>query len=350
MFANTFFITPGDGEGYVIKTYVAATMGGWGSLRGAVAGAIIVATFGGIDSFNTGAVALVDGQRCHHLAPCFLRPPPASVSISPPRHSFLSPAGTVRRSRSAARVMFKPERIRPAVAAVALCALVAWPLVMSSPYELRLFTLAGVFAILVIGYQFIFGYVGELSLSQGRVLWLLCATSRASLPRRPASASPRHLCCRLPAAFCSAAPDSRSWSCASRRIILRLQPWGIGQVPPAVGDRLAIPDRRCDRPFRCSSPKTFWRSDRTRLAASPIRLDVRAFSGRGSLPNQARSLWSCLSYGQAERCCGACTGYRSRRAPLCDVSSECRNGRVPQARFMLTPSGLFLPRVSISRS
>jgi branched-chain amino acid transport system permease protein len=45
MFANTFFITPGDGESYVIKTYVAATMGGWGSLRGAVAGAFIVAAF-----------------------------------------------------------------------------------------------------------------------------------------------------------------------------------------------------------------------------------------------------------------------------------------------------------------
>ncbi len=45
MFANTFFITPGDGESYVIKTYVAATMGGWGSLRGAVAGALIVAAF-----------------------------------------------------------------------------------------------------------------------------------------------------------------------------------------------------------------------------------------------------------------------------------------------------------------
>lgn len=45
MFANTFFITPGDGEGYIIKTYVAATMGGWGSLRGAVAGALIVAAF-----------------------------------------------------------------------------------------------------------------------------------------------------------------------------------------------------------------------------------------------------------------------------------------------------------------
>lgn len=45
MFANTFFITPGDGESYIIKTYVAATMGGWGSLRGAVAGAFIVAAF-----------------------------------------------------------------------------------------------------------------------------------------------------------------------------------------------------------------------------------------------------------------------------------------------------------------
>jgi branched-chain amino acid transport system permease protein len=45
MFANTFFITPGDGESYVIKTYVAATMGGWGSVRGAIAGALIVAAF-----------------------------------------------------------------------------------------------------------------------------------------------------------------------------------------------------------------------------------------------------------------------------------------------------------------
>jgi branched-chain amino acid transport system permease protein len=64
-------------------------------------------------------------------------------------------------------MLFKSERIRPAIAIVALCALAAWPFVMSSPYDLRLFTLAGVFAILVIGYQFIFGYVGELSLSQG---------------------------------------------------------------------------------------------------------------------------------------------------------------------------------------
>ncbi|MBR1123186.1 branched-chain amino acid ABC transporter permease [Bradyrhizobium lablabi] len=45
MFANTFYITPGDGEAYMIKTYVAATMGGWGSLRGAIVGALFVAAF-----------------------------------------------------------------------------------------------------------------------------------------------------------------------------------------------------------------------------------------------------------------------------------------------------------------
>src|ERR1700761_3980385 len=63
--------------------------------------------------------------------------------------------------------MFRSAKIRPIVGVAGLCALVAWPLVMSSPYDLRLFTLAGVFAILAIGYQFIFGCVGELSLAQG---------------------------------------------------------------------------------------------------------------------------------------------------------------------------------------
>jgi len=43
LFANTFYVSPGDGESYIIKTYVAVALGGWGSLRGAVLGAFIVA-------------------------------------------------------------------------------------------------------------------------------------------------------------------------------------------------------------------------------------------------------------------------------------------------------------------
>ena len=49
----------------------------------------------------------------------------------------------------------------------AAAVLILWSLVSSDPYSLRLLTTAGVFAIAVLGYQFIFGYAGALSLAQG---------------------------------------------------------------------------------------------------------------------------------------------------------------------------------------
>lgn len=45
MLSNTFFITPTDGTNYIIKAYIAVTIGGWGSLSGAVCGALIIALF-----------------------------------------------------------------------------------------------------------------------------------------------------------------------------------------------------------------------------------------------------------------------------------------------------------------
>ena len=45
--------------------------------------------------------------------------------------------------------------------------LVAWPFVFNSPYDLRVFTLAGIFAINTLGYQFVFGHAGALALTQG---------------------------------------------------------------------------------------------------------------------------------------------------------------------------------------
>ncbi len=56
--------------------------------------------------------------------------------------------------------------IRPALGAGAV-GLAAWPLILSSSYDLRLFTLAGIYALLVLGYQFIFGHAGALALTQG---------------------------------------------------------------------------------------------------------------------------------------------------------------------------------------
>jgi branched-chain amino acid transport system permease protein len=50
---------------------------------------------------------------------------------------------------------------------IAAAGLALYPLVSSSPYSLRLMTLAGIYALLVIGYQLIFGHAGALSLAQG---------------------------------------------------------------------------------------------------------------------------------------------------------------------------------------
>jgi branched-chain amino acid transport system permease protein len=45
LLANTFFVSPTDGTNYIIKAYIAVTIGGWGSLAGAVAGAMLIALF-----------------------------------------------------------------------------------------------------------------------------------------------------------------------------------------------------------------------------------------------------------------------------------------------------------------
>ncbi|MGE0803222.1 MAG: branched-chain amino acid ABC transporter permease [Lautropia sp.] len=45
MLANVFFVSPTDGSNYILKAYIAVTIGGWGSLYGAVCGALIIALF-----------------------------------------------------------------------------------------------------------------------------------------------------------------------------------------------------------------------------------------------------------------------------------------------------------------
>ena len=45
--------------------------------------------------------------------------------------------------------------------------LALWPLLMTSAYEVRIFTIVGIYALLALGYQFIFGHSGALALTQG---------------------------------------------------------------------------------------------------------------------------------------------------------------------------------------
>ncbi len=64
-------------------------------------------------------------------------------------------------------MMAAPFRgIRPLLAAGAL-ALAAWPFVFASAYDHRLLAISGIYALVVLGYQLVFGHVGALALTQG---------------------------------------------------------------------------------------------------------------------------------------------------------------------------------------
>ncbi len=45
LLSNAFFVTPTSGSDYILKAYVAIVIGGWGSIPGAVAGALLIAAF-----------------------------------------------------------------------------------------------------------------------------------------------------------------------------------------------------------------------------------------------------------------------------------------------------------------
>ncbi len=45
LLSHSFFVTPADGLSYMLKAYIAVTIGGWGSMWGAVAGAFLIAAF-----------------------------------------------------------------------------------------------------------------------------------------------------------------------------------------------------------------------------------------------------------------------------------------------------------------
>lgn len=45
LLANQYFVTPSSGADLILKSYIAVTIGGWGSVPGAVAGAFLIAGF-----------------------------------------------------------------------------------------------------------------------------------------------------------------------------------------------------------------------------------------------------------------------------------------------------------------
>jgi branched-chain amino acid transport system permease protein len=74
LLSNEYFVSPGDGGGYILRAYIAATIGGWGSLPGAVLGALLIALFeAGLSAWLSYAAATA-ALYAVLLAILFLRP------------------------------------------------------------------------------------------------------------------------------------------------------------------------------------------------------------------------------------------------------------------------------------
>jgi len=74
LLANEYFVEPGDGAGYILRAYIAATIGGWGSLAGAVVGAFLIALFEVSLSAWLSYAAATASLYAALLAILFLRP------------------------------------------------------------------------------------------------------------------------------------------------------------------------------------------------------------------------------------------------------------------------------------
>ncbi|GGF25638.1 branched-chain amino acid ABC transporter permease [Aliidongia dinghuensis] len=57
LLSGPYFVTPSMGNDLILRAYIAVTIGGWGSLKGAVAGALLIALFESVVAGYTSSVA-----------------------------------------------------------------------------------------------------------------------------------------------------------------------------------------------------------------------------------------------------------------------------------------------------
>ncbi len=142
LLGHQFLVSPTQGGGHMLKAYIAVALGGWGSVPGAVLGALAIGV--------RGRAGEVD-RRYLGLGHTLRRGPRGARSAAP---------RPVRRADGAARLMRRfwlVLLILPPVLALAVL----------PPFGQRLVTLIGLYALLGLGYQLVFGQLGALNLAQG---------------------------------------------------------------------------------------------------------------------------------------------------------------------------------------
>ena len=155
LLANQFFVYPTGGIPLSVYAYIAVVIGGWGSIAGAVVGALIISLFQVVVSAYVSYAAATGLLYAHAAA-----------------HLLCPPARHLWRARTAPRLMGMTVLLSWLLSGVRLplvlaaAALATYAVFFASPYDMRILTLCGIYALLVLGFQFVFGHAGAVSLAQ----------------------------------------------------------------------------------------------------------------------------------------------------------------------------------------
>ena len=156
LLANQFFVYPTGGIPLSVYAYMAVVIGGWGSIAGAVIGAMMISLFQVVVSAYV-SYAVATGLLYVALLLIFFSARRASSA------SLFSAGSEPGRRPRTWRLGSLQIRLPLILGAAAL---IGYAVFFASPYDLRVLTLCGIYALLVLGFQFVFGHAGAVSLAQ----------------------------------------------------------------------------------------------------------------------------------------------------------------------------------------
>ena len=157
LLGHQFLVTPTQGAGHMLKAYIAVALGGWGSVPGALLGALAIGVF---ETFVSAAVGDAWASAALYVAVLARAGGPPAAACSASR----SDGAPDMRARSGWSCW---------------CCRRSSALVVLPPFGQRLVTLVGIYALLGLGYQLVFGQLRRAQPGAGRA----CSAS-APMPRR----------------------------------------------------------------------------------------------------------------------------------------------------------------------
>ena len=232
LLGHQFLVTPTQGAGHMLKAYIAVALGGWGSVPGALIGALAIGVF---ETFVSAEVGDAWASAALYIAVLL-------VLAFRPRGLFGEPVDGAPDGRSGALLVMIP------IVGIVACRRSAE----------RLVTLVGIYALLGLGYQLVFGQLRALNLAQGALFGVGAYAAALTAPHVGPS---RLLIAPLAAARCGSARGPAD--AAPAVALFRARHPGARLADQSRRGERRGPHRRRQRPGRlrrrrCRAARSCW--------------------------------------------------------------------------------------------